>query len=394
MFVEKYVKHMSKMTDAPKEYHEIIAYTLLSSTLNQNVKLELKMGMVYPNLWTLLLGESSITRKSTATWLGINRVLPESIDISPQDVTPEGFIDYLSKTPHTLFYRDEFGGFLADMSKKYMAGIKEFMCHLYDCPSTYIRKLRRVSITIEEPYVTLLSSTTISRFIGTITEDDITSGLIPRFLIIIPKNKDKWMGISKKTKGDLYADEQLKKELRGIRKEYNKNPKMDIENTALDKFNDWLKVFELQSMEASDIVKPFYSRLSWYALKFSILNTVQIQSHVITVNEINASIKIVKRYLQSSKRLAELLVDKKTETRIMSVIEKVRDKIKELGTIDRGRLLQMTHTTSKELNEIIYTLRDRGEVRERKIETEGRPRKVYIWKKGGEVKDKDSTGYV
>jgi len=374
-FIKDYMAHMEDMTDAPSEYHHAVALTLLSTILNRNVYLDLKMGRVYPNLWTLLLGESSLTRKSTATKLGVERILPENVKVAPNDSTPEGFIDYLSDTPHTLFYRDEFGGFLADLNRRYMQGMKEFLCYLYDCPNTYTRHLKKKSYVISDTYISILSSTTNSRFSSLMSIDDILSGFCPRFLLVAGDKSGNWKGIEEKQNIDVFKDETLKKQLRKIKNEYQRNTAMKLPTDTMNRFNDWLYIFELKSKEEPDELKPFYSRLSWYALKFAMIFSAEKFKHSIDIDTIDKATEYAGKYMRIAKTVVSWITDIQIKTRTTTVIDKIKCMIKDNVEIDHRKLLQYSHITAKELKEVIKTLKERGEVRE----VERGRAKWYVW---------------
>jgi hypothetical protein len=63
-FVEKYIKWASDLTDAAPQYHQAGAFVILSAILCGAIKLDTSFGMVIPNLWFMIVADTTLTRKA------------------------------------------------------------------------------------------------------------------------------------------------------------------------------------------------------------------------------------------------------------------------------------------------------------------------------------------
>jgi len=145
------------LTDAYPEYHLGTALALLPTAVDRHAKIMVAPEPMFPNVWTLLVGQSTVSRKSTALSLG--REVLETAELGdkrlPEDFSPEAFIDELEEYPQAIFLKDAFGEFLAKRGRDYRSGIAPLLSSLYDCPPEYDRTLRHESMHVEDVYLTL-----------------------------------------------------------------------------------------------------------------------------------------------------------------------------------------------------------------------------------------------
>ena len=105
------------------------------------------------------------------------------------DGTYEGIIKGLETRSNraSLFYKDEFSGFLSGVLKKdYMSGLTESMILLYDGDKV-VRKLAKGNLTITDPVFIIYGGGIRERILESMTIDHVYSGFIPRFMFIVGK---------------------------------------------------------------------------------------------------------------------------------------------------------------------------------------------------------------
>lgn len=139
-FIDDYVQWVASNTDSSERYQRSLAWMLLANVFGQHAYINTSFGALDLNLWMLVLGDSTFTRKSTAVKLML-RVLHEFerfqaniVDIG-SDFTPEGLNNKLGERDGlvSLVHRDEIQGFFREVfTKTYMAGAMERMTSLYD----------------------------------------------------------------------------------------------------------------------------------------------------------------------------------------------------------------------------------------------------------------------
>lgn len=194
-FLRDYFDWTSGTTDAPPHFHLIAGLSCVSAALGRSCYIDLQNG-IYPNLYAVLVAQSSRFRKSTCVNYARRMVnhLTVTAEIDgntqeqpltfPDEFSPEGFIGTLSERPTGLFIWSEMASVLAKFGASYMQGMAELLTHLYDCPPHYRRTLRREQVAVEDPCVSILAATTPEWLTEHISETTAVGGFLPRFLFV------------------------------------------------------------------------------------------------------------------------------------------------------------------------------------------------------------------
>lgn len=187
-FISQYRAWGEEATDAVPEFHDLSAFMLLSSIIANSVRLETSYGVMVPNLWGLILGDSTLTRKTTAMRMVIDILsVIDSECLIATDGSAEGLLTGLEQRPNktSVFYKDEVSGFFDSINRKdYLAGMPETLTALYDVPGLYTRRLRKETIRIESPAFVFFGGGVRDKVFDAITENYIVSGFLPRFLVV------------------------------------------------------------------------------------------------------------------------------------------------------------------------------------------------------------------
>lgn len=188
-FIGRYVGWANEHTDAASEYHEAAALMLLAVASSKC------RGMLatYPdglpaNLYLLLCGTTTRSRKSTSQKLGIS-ILRESYPVAPlpSRATTERLIGILAEKSYlpTVWGPDEFGIKLGEIySRDFLQGLEELMLTLYDCEDYKYEKQDR-SVTVESPFLNILAAAT-PESLAMAGPGAMVGGLLPRFGIVFP----------------------------------------------------------------------------------------------------------------------------------------------------------------------------------------------------------------
>jgi len=186
--IHDYLTWASQATDAVEEYHEISCAMLLSALMASGLHVKVEWGKIIPNLWGLILGDTTLTRKTTAMDMAMDFLIeidPEIIVAS--DGSPEGILTAVSRRPKmtSVFYRDEVAGLFEMMHKRdYLAGIHETFTKMYDVPKHWPKQLKRETIILQEPVFIFFGGGILEKSYSMISEQFVTSGFIPRFLVV------------------------------------------------------------------------------------------------------------------------------------------------------------------------------------------------------------------
>lgn len=185
-FLAAYVKYANALTESKPEYHYACGLAALSAAVGNRTFLDLKGELkdYRGDLWFLLIGSAGTSRKTTAIRC-MNSVLPKDFHKYPQDWTWEGLLDELADENTGLWVRDEFGGWLANNNKRYMAGTTEKLRRLYDNGTVTMRTRGLGSTTVDNIALSVLLGSTpgaVAKYMNVIEE--LENGLLSRILLI------------------------------------------------------------------------------------------------------------------------------------------------------------------------------------------------------------------
>ncbi len=187
--IDNYVDWATDVTDAVEEFHELTCATIMSALMSTTLRLRTSRAQtIVPNLWALIFGESTLTRKTTAMSMGMDFLMDIDPDlIVASDASMEGLITNLSLRPKmvSIFYRDEITGFFQSVQQKeYLAGMQEMLTQMYDVPKFLKRTLKKDTYVVTEPIFIMFGGGIASRAYSLIDDFSYISGFMPRFLIL------------------------------------------------------------------------------------------------------------------------------------------------------------------------------------------------------------------
>jgi ribosomal protein S25 len=385
-FIDKYIKWGSSVTDANRVYHELCGAMMLSCVLADKIHLELSFARVYPNLWGLVLGESTLTRKTTAMELAMGFVneIDENSVISTHDASAEGMIKALADRPEkiSIYYRDEVAGFFHAMStKSYLAGMPETLTKLYDVPPIMVRPLSKETITVKKPVFIFFGGGIQDRVYETVNEDFFFSGFLPRFLVVNGESNIEnlqWMGppVSKNGKSDR---EVLRSELHSIVDTYqvqvvdakifgedaklSKEVEVELTDEAWLRMQETEKILTLTANEStkSNVALPTFTRMATSLLKLSILiaATRQEPRDFLITCELRDVLK-ASQLIQNWAPHSVHMMNNVGTTTSERLIGKVLRMIRATPGITRAEIMRRNHIQSVPARIVFDTLIERG----------------------------------
>jgi len=382
-FIEDYKEWAEVATDAVAEYHELSAAILLSAVIAGGVTCETQYGPMVPNLWGMVLGDSTLTRKTTA----MRMVMDIITDVNPDillatDGSAEGLLTGLSLRPNqtSIFYKDELSGFIDSINRKdYLAGMPETLTQLYDVPKYYTRRLRKETISITSPVFIFFGGGIRDKIYSLLSDEYVLSGFLPRFLVVSGEadiSRIRQTGPATDNTFSQRAD--IVERMKGLYNDYtgtveievfgqsatvNREIKATLSPDAWERYGK----MEMQMVRAADeaensmLALPTFERLSRSILKLSVLLAAARKST--TANNLavdNTDIIQAAFYVQRwGRHSIDLLsnvgknVNEKLLDRIVSVVERNPG-------IQRGPIMRQFHLSKRQMDEIHGTLVDRG----------------------------------
>jgi hypothetical protein len=399
-FIDDYVTWGSDATDATPEYHELSGAILLSAVLADGLHVKTSFGRIVPNIWGLILGESTLTRKTTAMRMAMDFIT----DLDPTCLlatsgSVEGILSGLSERPSkaSMFFKDEVAGFFSEIQRKdYLVGMAEALAHLYDCPAIDHRRLRKETITIVSPVFIFFGGGIRDRVYETVHEDLFYSGFLPRFLIVSGEadmQRVRPMGPPPSDSKHASRRDDLKIRLADLKELYTQSVliKVGTQTTEMAKNIEailtpeaWQRIASIETtltlvanQSANPLITlPTFVRMSTSLLKLAMLIASTRQEpnadYKITVEErdIIHSAKYVQRWGVHTAHMLGNTGKTFTERSIDKILRCVR----EHPGITRSDVMRRHHLTSQEANLLFNTLDDRGLI---SFQKEGRGHRIF-----------------
>jgi len=388
-FAETYINWATDTTDAPPIFHELSAFMVLSSLLSSNIRLELTFGSIVPNLWGMILGKTTLARKSTAMQLATEMIL--SLDeeaILATDGSIEGIVQGLSERPGraSIYFRDEVTGFFDQVNKKdYLAGMIEAFTYLYDSPLRFRRVLRKETVHIERPIFIFFGGGIKEKVYSVVTEEYIFSGFLPRFLVVAGESSlEELHDAKKRMDEDMNKRKVVKDQLAQAYDRYNqirmvniagqqiaRQPEFeaDITDEALDLWNKWQREIRKVAYDShvSQNALPVFERLTISMLKMAMLLGAVRQEptndkFLIEEKDIRNAGHFVQRWAKHS---VDMIYDvgKSGETRLL---ERIVAYIARNPGAPRSNVMRAFHLNKRSVDLFEDTLVERGEIRRQK----------------------------
>jgi hypothetical protein len=399
---KKMVRYLNDITMSPLEFILTAVLTALSGAVGKQVYWSFtKSFRVYLNVWAVLCGISTISKKSSAINMSLhdlfridetlrneykkqkeqyenelkNKNGKEQIEVKkpvrdflilPNDITVESLSDILSTSKRGIMYQSEFGGFLAQLGRSYSQDAKMVLTDLFDVP--YFKEISRATkgITlIERPYFALIGASTLEWIRSNSNQDDLRTGFFSRILFSIRNTNEKPLisifDLEQLTyKSKFYFDTRgVYDFLTAIDEEIvltaSEEAKAIYRNYEKDSHWELVKIIENQD-ELS-----FKGRLMIYTLKFAGLMALSEKRTEVNEIDMRNAIKLAGYY---SRNIEKLVNDElKTKSDFVIKESKILEKIKRAGTISRVDLLQSNITNGKkELDPILENLREKEQI--------------------------------
>lgn len=378
-FIRRWERYGMKRTDAPPEFHRMVALALVAMAVDRRLYLDLNHKRVYPSFYCLVLAESG-QRKSTAMHLGMEvarSVFPEGL--LSESYSPEALIEDLAsrkdargvaESRGTAFI-DEAGGILSTTrARHYGEGLKDLLSRLWDAPEEFSRKLRKVSYDLRSCYVNLMMAATRTRFAELMTREDVTSGFLARYLPVIASTTVDRRPLAIRTAEMDESRRRLEKELGEMRAGLvAEGSEMTITLEALerlDKAEEDLTAWAEAEYER-DLLAPWVQRLAEYAIRLSLLFAVSGKAKQVEVFHALCALQIVDR----AKEDMQVLVQDMTQGSQARILDRIEQFIQSNPGISGRDVARKTHMKTDQVQEWVKTLEDQGRIRVTRTGTNG-----------------------
>jgi hypothetical protein len=383
-WAERYMKWARGLGDAAHQYHQAGAFIALSTFLAGSIKLPTMFGSIAPNVWFMIAGSTTLTRKTSSMNFCTDLIYKIDEDaLLATDGSIEGMMTALSTRPGrpSIFHRDEFTGLLEAMVKKdYMAGFAEMLTKLYDGKRDK-RVLRKEVVEVKNPILIIYAGGIKSRIQEILTFDQVSSGFLPRFIFITAESDvNRVRPLGPPTIRNEQEETIVLEELEDIAKYYNVPNETKVNGKLIPGLSRRVRNCELTpsawarfnkieaimnnagvSSDRPDVYTPVYERLSQSMLKVSLLIAASRQrSEVVAVEE--RDIMRAAYYGEGWRAYAKEIIVGVGHSKEERLLQTVLSAIVRSNGISRSALMQGYHLSARDATAIFETLEQRGQI--------------------------------
>ncbi len=390
-FIRRFMAYGSDISDAYIEYWVAGALFALAVAADKKIKISLKQGTIYPNLYISINGKSSLARKSTVvdkTEAMLCEVLPAlRFSLVPTEFSPEAFTEHLSDFNHSSWIRDEAAGVLSLMRRDYMRGFKDSLMQLYDS-KPFFRKLRtsqrkniKTEFRVDDPYLNLFWATTDASLGANTEQNDTLSGFMARFLFFFPQGKkSKWLPLEEGTAANSVFECVVRDQLKCIAEKMAGLPEctaLHFSPDAAAYYTEWQRVREEEWTASNDgNAMQIYSRLaptvSKLAMLFELGSPDFDASRPIRAEFIEEACRLVDFYFMPTARAVYDLVGNNAEK---NVIDRIIAYLKKhSGKATRKEIMRDVKIKSADFDDYLDTMQESNLVEIKTVKRGGKGR--------------------
>ena len=330
-FVDQYVKWARSKTDGALSYQIASAFTVLSAVFSDWGYAVPRYGKMGLNLWFMVLGETTLTRKSTSRNLMLRVIRAYEkfggyqIDIG-SDATPEGVTSILAERDKktSLLHRDEVQGMFKDfMNKTYMASAAERYTELYDGSVPVVirsSKDKRQTERAETNFIMYLMGIT-SKVADVLTTEYFRSGFLARFIYVTADAPERSRELEDIQQADEYEvvvkdtvlDDMVRKLFDAVtywQKKGQPNPRpIRLSQASLERFNQykWEMGNYAESHREKESIEPSRQRLALSVWKCAILLAMADKSDEVKLKHMLIAISYSEDWFENLVRMASAI---------------------------------------------------------------------------------------
>lgn len=256
-------------TDASHEFCEAAGLMCLSGIALGRRELDVGRG-VRPNLFAMLVGDSSVARKSTS--VSYAKLMLEAVEcerVGPRDYTIEALLKWMGqKDPATqkgrnkvCLFAEEFGSDLARM-EAYAKTMATDFCALYDGDSFEKIRATAPTIVIDRPRVNLFAAAAYQMLGTYLHTSDWLNGYLMRFIYVAPTSTRQKNYLSPPWPKQEFDDARIS--LAVLRDDIvrAKFMRLPFEKAAENDFVNWVKSVDSYASKFSDASGAMHTYVS------------------------------------------------------------------------------------------------------------------------------------
>lgn len=182
-WIRDYVEY-TRFCEAPTAYHFFNAVTVIGAILKRNVWKSQGLWEIFPNMATLLVGPSTVTRKTTSADIAIHMALSTGqMRLVGENFTAEALVQELSEGDDAIgiAYVPELAATLT--KQKYNDPLIPMLTRLWDCPKILpCNRITRSNITLYNVALSLLACSNEAWLVESIPDSAFKGGFMARII--------------------------------------------------------------------------------------------------------------------------------------------------------------------------------------------------------------------
>jgi hypothetical protein len=373
----RFVDALHKSTEAPREFRLAAFLTAVGALIGRQAWVNYPRP-TYPNLYTLLIGETASARKSTVIAFALD-LMTAVIECTQAKVKPlyglasiEGLAaamkDGDSPDPYrVVIIEDELKSLLRKAQQKSVSNLIPRLTELYNCGPSFEVNTKTDKAIIKNPFACIVAASTPAWFAECIGESEISGGFLNRWTMFYGKTETL---IPFPTKPDAVTWREIAEDLTCVvqqaRGDYLFSPE------AKHVFSQFYTTLRNAS-KGEGFPTDATARADLHAIKFALLFAVLDRKSRIEVDDVSRGIALATFTMEvtlSVVRTAGLSRIGAAEQKLMAALNN--------GRLSTREVMRKLHLSADELDRISRSLERVGEI---EITTENSPagrRRVFL----------------
>jgi len=389
-FIDQYMTWMEEQ-ETPRVYDFICALWCLSLALGRDAIVARPRAPVHLNMYTILVSESGIMRKSTAIRMATSvarqfmQDTQSPMSLIESKITMGKMLQELTdgsihrNASQMVLVASELAAMLGRGAQ--IAGVPALLTDLYDCPDQRSGggSIHAGEINLRDVYCSFLAGSTPSWLEKAVRPEIIAGGFTSRCYFITGKMRKKLVAWPKEDDNDnsLSRSLQLAESLRHISEQARTYSRIGLTSGALDTFSRW---YNERPLHKDTYRESFESREDGHVLRLAGLLAANDNHWQISDDHIRRGINIVAWIKRCG---TDLFTGSLVERYDVKVLRKMRNEILAAGDggITRSvlyRNLFLSGRGRQEFGTLVNTMHDLDLVRRVEVQTNGRPKEVII----------------
>lgn len=357
-----YVEYKKLVTpsEIADEFHLFVFMTMISALVGDKLYFIEGNDVVYPNLWTMLVGESGLSRKSSSFRSAV-KILAKTgkVNLLASKGSAEGSFAALVEHKGVGFLRhSELGSLLGALRKDYMGGFVDELCEYYDpCPAGLLKCLAKQKSGVDHLAVAWIAATTPDSLNRCEANERVASGFLPRWNIIFGGPPPAFVHFRLPIHPSCF-DEFVKKLTELCPTE---SYKIKFSDDAMKVHKEWYTYHRLRVQNGA--VGYFQIRILEVVKKYAVLLAFLNNHQDVEKGDMILAVRFGDYFFSTASRLMTREIAENKNERLFQRILKAIEKLKAEGRRTSQRnLMRRTSLSKRDFQAVMETLEARGSV--------------------------------